>query len=180
MRYLALDEYFGGIGNEFDPFEGVQRAVQSLAGLRQLIVVFHVDNLSSRITGCGGEHDLELFDTLPEELETPAFEIPPLSSIPLHGFQHWELKASCCPIYGWRRCPDKEDILLPNPPPFYDFFAGVDGSDEDAADWAAAWHQGLGMGIFHPDDFNPNSDSEMDDMSESDGSENISEAASLD
>jgi hypothetical protein len=184
LRYLALDEYFGGLsGDEFDyPFEGVQRAVQSLKGLQQLIVVFHVDNLSTRITGCGGEHDLELYDELPEELQNPAFEIPPLTSIPLHGFEEWELTAPCRPIYGWRRCPENDDILLPTPPPFFDIFAGGDDTDEEVDDWQAGWPQAFGMGMFDPDDLIPGTDSEMDDMhGESEDEENTSsEAASLD
>jgi hypothetical protein len=181
LRYLALDEYFGGPGDG-EGFEGVQRAVQSLGGLHQLLIVFHVENLSPRITACVGEHDLELFDDLPDELENPIFQIPPLWRIPLHGFQDWELKVACRPIYGWRRCPDNDDIFLATPPPFFDYgFGGDEDSDEEFNDWAAGWAPEFGMGMFHPDDLIPDSDSEMDNMpSGSDGGENISEAASLD
>jgi len=196
LRYLAIDACFGNPEEEHE-FRGVKRAVKALEGLRELLIVFHVDALSRRIMGCGGEHDLELFDELPEEISKPVFEIPPLSGLPFEDFHDWELGERCRPIYGWRRCPDNDDIIEPNPRGYFNQF---DSDDEESDMEWAGWPigQGMGMGMFLPGDFDSEIDDEEDDeenesdmdldtdsempglASESDDSENISEAASLD
>jgi 2EXR family len=160
LKYLALDTYYGNtpIEDDFDPFDGVKRAVKSLTGLRELLVVFHVDTLSPRIIGCGGDHNLALFDKLPADLAHPKFELPSLSALSLRDFECWELAVPSRPIYGWRRCPDNDDIMA-SPRAF---FGGDFDSDDDDSDreWGGIpFPIALGMGMFHPDD----EDSEMDD-----------------
>jgi len=199
LRYLAIDATFGNPEDEHE-FEGVKRAVKALEGLRELLIVFNVETLSRSIMGCGGEHDLELFDKLPEEISKPVFEIPPLSGIPFNGFQDWELGKVCRPIYGWRRCPDKDDIMERIPGGYFGNSFDSDDEDESDGEWAG-WPiaQAFGMGVFFPDDMDsgmdededdeenesddldPDTDSDMPDLEgESDDSENMSEAASLD
>jgi hypothetical protein len=161
LRYLALDTYYGTapIEDDFDQFDGLKRAVKSLTGLRELLVVHHVDNLSPRIIGCGGDHDLKLFDKLPEDLAHPKFELPTLSALPPKDFESWELAVPSRPIYGWRRCPDADDIMG-SPRAF--FGGDFDSDDDSEMEWGGVpFPIALGMGMFHPDD-----DSEMDDEDE--------------
>jgi 2EXR family len=158
LRYLALDTYYGNapMDEDYDPFEGVKRAVRSLSGLRELLVVFHVDNLSPRIIGCGGDHSLSLFDKLPSDLAHPKFELPSLSTLSLKDFDDWKLRIPFRPIYGWRRCPDNDDIMASPRAIFGDF----DSDDDSDRDWGGIpFPVALGMGILH----SGYPDSDMDD-----------------
>ncbi len=106
----------------------MKRAVKSLTGLKELLIVYHVDNLSPRIIGCGGDHKLNLFDQLPADLADPKFELPALSALTTKDFDHWKLAAPARAIYGWRRCPDADDIMgSPRA-----FFRGNLDSDDDS------------------------------------------------
>jgi hypothetical protein len=166
LKYLALDTYYGNAptDDDFDPFEGVQRAVKSLTGLREMLVVFHVDNLSPRIISCGGDHNLSLFDKLPPDLEHSKFELPSLSALSLKDFEDWELQVPFRPIYGWRRCPDKDDIMA-SPRAF--FGGDFDSDDDSEMEWGGIpFPIALGMGMFHPDDEDSDMEDEEDDEEE--------------
>jgi 2EXR family len=167
LKYLAMDNYFGNppIEDDLDPFDGVKRAVKCLTGLRELLVVFHVENISPRIIGCGGDHNLGLFDQLPEDLAHPKFELPALSALSLQDFEHWQLKVLPRPMYGWRRCPDADDIMG-SPRAF--FGDGFD-SDEDDSDreWGGLpFPIALGMGMFDPGDGYSDMDDEEDEITD--------------
>ncbi|KAE9381207.1 hypothetical protein N431DRAFT_392183 [Stipitochalara longipes BDJ] len=162
LKYLAIDNYYGNapIEDDYDPYEGLKRAVKSLTGLRELLVVFHVDSLSPRIIGCGGDHNLSLFDSLPSDLEHPKFELPSLSELSLKDFENWELAVPSRPIYGWRRCPDNDDLMA-SPRAF--FGEDFDSDDDSEREWGGIpFPIALGMGLFNPDD----EDSEMDEDDE--------------
>jgi hypothetical protein len=169
LKYLAIDTYFGtaAFEEDFSPFEGVKRAVKSLTGLKELLIVYHVDNLSPRIIGCGGDHKLSLFDQLPTDLADPKFELPALSTLTTKDFDHWKLAAPARAIYGWRRCPDADDIMgSPRA-----FFRGDLDSDEDSEMELGRFPFpiALGMGMLNPGHMygDTDEDSEGDDEEDS-------------
>ncbi|KAN0122775.1 hypothetical protein V8E51_001101 [Hyaloscypha variabilis] len=169
LKYLAIDNYYGNapIEDDFDPFEGLKRAVKCLTSLRELLVVFHVDSLSPRIIGCGGDHNLRLYDSLPADLQHPTFELPALSALSLRDFESWELEIPSRPIYGWRRCPDSDDLMT-SPRAFFE--QDFDSDEDSEREWGGIpFPIAMGMGLFSPD-----YDSEMDE-DEDDEDENEDE-----
>jgi hypothetical protein len=130
-----------------------------------MLVVFHVDNLSPRIISCGGDHNLSLFDKLPSDLADSKFDLPSLSVLSLKDFEDWELQVPFRPIYGWRRCPDNDDIMA-SPRAF--FGGDFDSDDDSDREWGGIpFPIALGMGMFDPDD----EDSDMDDGEDDDEEE---------
>ena len=171
LKYLAVDNFYGStpIEDDYDPYEGLKRAVKCLRGLKELLVVFHVDNLSTRIITCGGDHNLSLFDKLPADLDHPKFELPSLSALSLDDYESWELNVPSRPIYGWRRCPDNDDLMA-SPRTF--FGGDYDSDDDSDREWGGIpFPIALGMGLFNPDD----EDSEMDDNDEDEEDDEDSE-----
>ena len=157
-----MDNYFGNppAEDDIDPFEGMKRAVKCLAGIQELIVVFHVDNISPRIIGCGGDHNLSLFDKLPEDLAHPKFELPALSTLSIEDFESWELKVPSRPVYGWRKCPDADDIMGSPRAYFGDDFDSENDSDGEFLG-GIPFPVPLGMGMFLTDD-------DLDEMDDED------------
>jgi hypothetical protein len=172
LRFLAIDGYFVGPTSQYDVafISNMRRAVKSLTGLKELLVVFDLTVMTSRTLGCGADHFLELFDDLPKELQEQnhKLHIDPLpcpEDLEKQEFHLWEAPV-CRPVYGWRRCP----VALP-----IDSDSESDpGSDFGDFLWRSRYQYALDMSS----DVEPNSEDDSEDIDvrlSSDGSTVASE-----
>lgn len=157
LKHLALEQYYV-VGYNLEDgklAEGLRRALDSLKSLKEVQVVFDIESLASSTLECGDEHPIELYDTLPKELNPIASRIEDLPTMKAFSKEAILWDGPCRPVYGWRRCPMWSQMIDDDYP-----------TDEDQHESDGDMYPflpGLRIPLFGPDGAFPmDSDSDID------------------